>query len=81
MTKKYNINDVYSTMSLRVDEELFQKIELIIAFHSTTLVKPTKVDIIKGLINNEIERMREEDNAKCMMIERAIKEKLAEAKK
>lgn len=81
MTKKYNINDVYSTMSLRVDEELFQKIELIIAFHSTTLVKPTKVDIIKGLINNEIERMREEDNTKCMMIERAIKEKLAEAKK
>lgn len=81
MTKKYNINDVYSTMSLRVDEELFQKIELIIAFHSTTLVKPTKVDIIKGLINNEIERMREEDNAKCMMIERVIKEKLAEAKK
>lgn len=78
MTKKYKINDVYSTMSLRVDEELYKKIELIIAFHSTTLVKPTKVDIIKGLINNEIDRMRDEDNQKCLTIEREIKEKLTE---
>lgn len=74
MTKKHKINDIYSTMSLRVDEELYKKIELIIAFHSTTLVKPTKVDIIKGLINNEIERMRVEDNKKCLSIEREIRE-------
>lgn len=80
MKRPYKINVPYSTMSLRVDEELYKKIELIIAFHSTTLVKPTKVDIVKGLIDNEIERMREEDNAKCMEIELAIKNKLKESK-
>ncbi|MER1987101.1 MAG: hypothetical protein ABS948_14540 [Solibacillus sp.] len=81
MSERYKINDVYSTISLRVDEELYKKIELIIAFHSTTLVKPTKVDIIKGLINNEIERMRQEDNGKCRLIEQAIHQKLNEEKK